>query len=162
MSESYLIMKHRERQRRICSAPQIFKVPLWPWWCWERKKKQKTEKNLLIISVIPHLSGHQTRPPTVFQARLQGDAFVFLTENHTPMNRKSDEKRVTILTNLLAKWSFWSAKLPQKWLMTKPPNSQISTSFIDRIVTVVTTNSRVLFSSVCDHRSPWQYKTIKP
>lgn len=33
IEESYLIMKHREKHKGICSAPQILKFPLWPWQC---------------------------------------------------------------------------------------------------------------------------------
>lgn len=55
--QSCLIMKHREKE--ICSAPQIFKVPMRAQPCWGSIK-------CFIISVMLHLCRHHTRPPTAF------------------------------------------------------------------------------------------------
>lgn len=78
MEESFLIMKHRERQRQICSAPQIFKVPQWPRQCWGSKKKN--------YFIIKYLTSVGTRPDHPLGFRLGFRSFCLrtcLTKSHT-------------------------------------------------------------------------------
>lgn len=127
MEKSSLIMKHKEwergRQRGICSAPQIFKVPLWPCHC-------RWSKKYFIISVI-YFTSARTRPDYPLHSRLgfRERHFSFDTsvrKSHSSSTGPLIKKHVTVLTILGAKWSFWSTGQKKK------PTAQAKDKFNSR------------------------------
>lgn len=118
MENSALIMKHRERQRGCCSAPQIFKDPLWPWQC-------RGSKKYFIISVI-YLSRRPNQTTDWISDWASGRSFCLLT--------CLTENPYSFSSVYLMKYTslYWPACLPceifeaqckktQQWLKKKKP-----------------------------------------